>query len=493
MPSDVSSSLPVRRKTSVGSNNSGAAAALHVINFEPTASYPLLDHQRSPTPRWKNGESCWDDRTTTFKNNESDRFQQQQQAALTYEVEDDDRELLPHAYLDLDGRDDDKYTSTTKLSTTDLLGSILYCSSSFAAVAWPVGIAMALSGIATTHFTSQRTAEEQSEQLSAYELFSIHDDDTRIQMLGEAFVNALLIVLVMGTLTFGIVLLYRYQCMFCLKGYLIFSSIGLLGSIGGFFFYTLLDTSNTQCDIFSFMFIMWNFTVVGVISIFFPMGLPTFFTQGYLILTSVIMAWQLSRFDEWTGWALLVLLAFYDCCAVLSPYGPLNALVSLMQEKQEPMPGLLYEADLPTHGPLKEQLVHYDSSSERYYDYSDDSSPMKQKESFLPMKSANEDEDIQETDGGKIYNTSIKLGLGDFCFYSMLVAKASQFDFVAGTVCLYVVLLGLCITLCFLSLTQSALPALPISIVFGVMFYILTLWALQPFVVSMIFSHGAYL
>ncbi len=57
-----------------------------------------------------------------------------------------------------------------------------------------------------------------------------------------------------------------------------------------------------------------------------------------------------------------------------------------MQEKQEPMPGLLYEADLPTHGPLKEQLVHYDSSSERYYDYSDDSSPMKQKESFLPMK-----------------------------------------------------------------------------------------------------------
>ncbi len=61
-------------------------------------------------------------------------------AALTYEVEDDDRELLPYAYLDLDGRDDDKYTSTTKLSTTDLLGSILYCSSSFAAVAWPVCI-----------------------------------------------------------------------------------------------------------------------------------------------------------------------------------------------------------------------------------------------------------------------------------------------------------------------------------------------------------------
>ncbi len=151
MPSDVSSSLPTRRRTSTGSNNSselnfiecvtggnrnpigvtltltlikkkkpnpsssriilavasslgiafdlvkcsklvviipqltsqclilGAAAAFDGINFEPTASYPLLDHQRSPTPRWKNGESCWDDRTTTFRNNESDGVQQQQQ------------------------------------------------------------------------------------------------------------------------------------------------------------------------------------------------------------------------------------------------------------------------------------------------------------------------------------------------------------------------------------------------------------------------------
>ncbi len=40
---------------------------------------------------------------------------------------------------------------------------------------------------------------------------------------------------------------------------------------------------------------------------------------------------------------------------------------------------------------------------------------------------------------------------------------------------------------------RSALPALPISIVFGVVFYILTLWVLQPFVMSMIFFHGAYL
>ncbi len=117
----------------------------------------------------------------------------------------------------------------------------------------------------------------QSERLSTYELFSIADGDSRsasvllccplvlqyyllfqlatelssfqfssavlllmlpaciyllplssVKTLGEAFANALVIVISMGTLTFGIVLLYRYQCMFCLKGYLIFSFTLLL-------------------------------------------------------------------------------------------------------------------------------------------------------------------------------------------------------------------------------------------------------------------------
>lgn len=42
------------------------------------------------------------------------------------------------------------------------------------------------------------------------------------------------------------------------------------------------------------------------------------------------------------------MLAFYDLCAVLTPCGPLKALVNLMQEDDSPdMPGLLYEAQLP--------------------------------------------------------------------------------------------------------------------------------------------------
>jgi hypothetical protein len=49
---------------------------------------------------------------------------------------------------------------------------------------------------------------------------------------------------------------------------------------------------------------------------------------------------------QWTSWALLVALALYDLCAVLTPCGPLRALVNLAQERQDPIPGLLYEANV---------------------------------------------------------------------------------------------------------------------------------------------------
>jgi hypothetical protein len=49
---------------------------------------------------------------------------------------------------------------------------------------------------------------------------------------------------------------------------------------------------------------------------------------------------------QWTGWTLLVALALYDLCAVLTPCGPLKKLVELAQEYKDPIPGLLYEAEV---------------------------------------------------------------------------------------------------------------------------------------------------
>lgn len=101
-------------------------------------------------------------------------------------------------------------------------------------------------------------------------------------------------------------------------------------------------------DWFSFVFSLYNFAVVGVTAIFYQKGIPPFVTQCYLIASSVIIAWQLSHFDTISTWTLLIMLALYDLCAVLTPCGPLKALVNLMSDEDSPeMPGLLYEAQIP--------------------------------------------------------------------------------------------------------------------------------------------------
>lgn len=165
--------------------------------------------------------------------------------------------------------------------------------------------------------------------------------------LEKSFANSLIIVSVLAVATFGIVGLYKFRCTKVLVGYMMLSSVLLLGVMGGVLIWTTFDRFQIPCDSATFLFACYNFGVVGVVSIFYQAGVPTFVTQSYLVATSVLMAWQLSHFEEWTGWCLLVTLAAYDLCAVLTPCGPLKALVSLMQERGEPMPGLLYEAALP--------------------------------------------------------------------------------------------------------------------------------------------------
>lgn len=134
-----------------------------------------------------------------------------------------------------------------------------------------------------------------------------------------------------------------------LIGYMIFSSASLLGLLGDYMLSIAIQIYQIPIDVVSYSIIMYNFAIVGVTAIFYQKGIPNSITQGYLVCTSVILAWHLSHFDDWTAWTLLVMLALYDLCAVLTPCGPLKALVNLMQAKDAPeMPGLLYEAHLPT-------------------------------------------------------------------------------------------------------------------------------------------------
>jgi hypothetical protein len=170
------------------------------------------------------------------------------------------------------------------------------------------------------------------------------------ELLGAAAVNALVIVSVICVATFVLVLCYYYRCLKLMVGYLVFACANLLGYTGGFMAQTAISRYRLTVDYLTLAFLMYNFAVVGVVAVFWQKGVPRWMTQLYLVCVSVIMAWTLTKLPEWTSWALLVALALYDLCAVLTPCGPLRALVHLAQTRRDPIPGLLYEADVGGSG-----------------------------------------------------------------------------------------------------------------------------------------------
>jgi len=357
----------------------------------------------------------------------------------------------------------------------------------------------------------------------------------------QALANAGIMLAVIAVMTGLLVLAYKYECKRLIHGWLFLSSLMLLFLFSYLYLSEVLKAYNLPMDYFTLGIIIWNFGMMGLFAIYWKA--PLFLQQAYLIFISALMALIFIKYlPNWTTWTVLGVISLWDLFAVLAPFGPLRILVETAQERNEQIfPSLIYSSgmvyaivgtaatnnaeDSQTEQPdqpqaprrehrqareaegiaevhKQERHRHGHEGQRQHQERRDErdgfvenwgqgqgrdrnqrvrqwveENPEQQQQARRQVVA--ERQMIEEEDDD---DKGVKLGLGDFIFYSILVGKASSNgDWNTTLACFVAILIGLCLTLVFLALFRRALPALPISITFGLIFYFLTSEVVTPF------------
>ena len=344
---------------------------------------------------------------------------------------------------------------------------------------------------------------------SAYEEKST--DSTRTKVIGSVE-NAFVFVLFVTAATFGLYVLFKHRCGPVIWAYMAFSGCSIFGVLGATMALEILRRYEIRVDVISFAFYTWNVTVVGVLSVFlWPGSLRV--KQTFLVLISVIVAYYfVTQIAEWTTWTMLVFMAIYDLYAVLTPNGPLRKIVELSQEREEAIPALVYEARGGSGvGDVGRRRRRTKSSGDEQQQKGDDGASLDgdlepldgdlependevgERTSLLGGKGSKKettsilerfgDDDDDDDDDKRDLPDGIKLGLGDFIFYSVLVGRSAMQSLFCAVFCYVAVISGLIITLAGLAVHKAALPALPVSIALGVITFVSIKFLVEPFLV----------
>eukprot|EP00041_Stephanoeca_diplocostata_P013855 m.246807 g.246807 ORF g.246807 m.246807 type:complete len:500 (-) comp19489_c0_seq46:2101-3600(-) len=361
----------------------------------------------------------------------------------------------------------------------------------------PVSVCM-LAVIATVKSVSYYDEHTASFAYTPYESNSANgEEESDGAKISGALLNVLIVLAIIVGMTFGLVLCYKYKWWRAMNAWLVLSTLMIMGYFTYEFLTELLWAHSVPMSWPTLIVIVWNFGVGGMFAIHWKS--PLRINQFYLIAVSVLMALILIKYlPDWTTWLLLGAVATYDLVAVLCPCGPLHMLIHEVQASGRAfLPELVYSSTILF--PVAMMAPPKDAANPS----SANTSPQNKKV-INPLKDGLTDANLPEgakrpakeapsTFGGQVSplgeqideeeeDTGVKLGLGDFIFYSVLVGKAAtQDDWGVVVACYVAIIVGLTATIFILSIFKKALPALPISIFTAMLFYFVSRYTLVEY------------
>lgn len=274
--------------------------------------------------------------------------------------------------------------------------------------------------------------------------------------LWKAFGNMLIMLACIITSTLVLLTMFYLKLYRCILGWIVMVSTILLTLFACFWVINLLQYLNLPLDRLTVWFLLFNNAVIGLLTVFQLLLAPLMLEQMYLLQISFLVASRLLvGLPATTGWLLLIAVSVWDVLAVCFYHGPLNMLIRLAQSRNHPiMPAMLYSTLIwysTDVEPAKKVLQDAESSSSK------------------AMKNLNE---LPISHPDHPIKRRLKLGLGDFIFYSLLVGKSTESKHIMiSLACILTILIGLSGTLFLLYILQKPLPALPISIFLAVTTY----------------------
>uniref|UniRef100_A0A915CHR0 Presenilin n=1 Tax=Parascaris univalens TaxID=6257 RepID=A0A915CHR0_PARUN len=391
----------------------------------------------------------------------------------------------------------------------------------------PVSLNMALTLIVWIGVYDART---DTNSVFYYMLDSSHNRTTGSDIL-DGMVNGVGCVFMLAAISFILLTmaLYDYKCL--VQIWLYFSCVLI---IFGVFTSFLIDAFKAfgynEAPIIPTFILVILYGGLGILA-FFMRTAPLLLHQIYVICNcSLVSVFYLRMFPAHTAWFVLICVILWDAFAVLAPIGPLRRINEKAHEySAQVLRFLMFTAEDPqfiVENPqysLRKSHLHAKESiesNERRCTINECESDNESNKSVTrTARSSTTDKNLSteneglrlrkrittsdeseisdeestinaQNDTSKIFTaydalndgSSIRLGMGDFVFYSLLVGKAAASGSALCTVGAAIgVLVGLLVTLSLFSKDDETTPALPVSIAFGLTIHFGILLFIEPF------------